>query len=98
MAKLISKTYGDALFELAVEKKCEDSLLSETEEVLEALSQNPDFSKLMTHPKILKEEKLKILEAVFKGRVSYELTGFMTIIIKKESELHMSQRLLYWMR
>ena len=60
MAKLISKTYGDALFELAVEKKCEDSLLSETEEVLEALSQNPDFSKLMTHPKILKEEKLKI--------------------------------------
>ena len=38
----------------------------------------------MTHPKILKEEKLKILEAVFKGRVSDELTGFMTIIIKKD--------------
>ena len=96
MAKLISKTYGDALFELAVEKKCEDSLLSETEEVLEALSQNPDFSKLMTHPKILKEEKLKILEAVFKGRVSDELTGFMTIIIKKDRFVEMEEIFRYF--
>lgn len=96
MAKLISKTYGDALFELALEKKCEDSLLSEAEEVLKALSENPDFSKLMTHPKILKEEKLKILEAVFKGRVSDELTGFMTIIIKKDRFAEMEEILNYF--
>lgn len=96
MAKLISKTYGDALFELAVEKKCEDSLLSETEEVLKALSENPDFSRLMTHPKILKEEKLKILEAVFKGRVSDELTGFMTIIIKKDRFVEMEEIFRYF--
>lgn len=96
MAKLISKTYGDALFELALEKKCEDSLLSEAEEVLKALSENPDFSKLMTHPKILKEEKLKILEAVFKGRVSDELTGFMTIIIKKDRFVEMEEIFYYF--
>lgn len=96
MAKLISKTYGDALFELALEKKCEDSLFSEAEEVLKALSENPDFSKLMNHPKILKEEKLKILEAVFKGRISDELTGFMTIIIRKDRFAEMEEIFRYF--
>lgn len=84
MAKLISKTYGDALFELAVEKHVEDDMLLEATAVLNALAENPDFSKLMNHPKILKEEKLQVLENVFKGRVSDEMTGFMAIIIKKD--------------
>lgn len=96
MAKLISKTYGDALFELAVEKKCEDSMLAEAETVLEALIENPDFSKLMNHPKILKEEKLKVLENVFKGRVSDEMTGFMTIIIKKDRFAEMEEIFNYF--
>lgn len=96
MAKLISKTYGDALFELAVEKKCEDSMLAEAETLLTALDENPDFLKLMTHPKILKEEKLKILEGVFKGRISDELTGFMTIVIKKDRFVEMEEIFRYF--
>ncbi|MGN0133043.1 MAG: ATP synthase F1 subunit delta [Lachnospiraceae bacterium] len=96
MAKLISKTYGDALFELAVEKHCEDSMLAETETVLNALADNPDFSRLMNHPKILKEEKLKILEEVFKGRVSDELTGFMSIIVKKDRFNEMEEIFRYF--
>ena len=84
MAKLISKTYGDALFETAMEKQCIDSTFLEAKTVLDALQANPDFGKLMNHPKILKEEKLQVLEEVFKGRVSDEMTGFMTIVIKKD--------------
>ncbi len=84
MAKLISKTYGDALFDVAIESNCVDSLLEEAKVVLSALRENPDFGKLMNHPKILKEEKLKVLEEVFKGRVSDDFTGFMSIIIKKD--------------
>lgn len=84
MAKLISKTYGDALFELAVEKQTEEEMLAEVETVSKVLDTNPDFSQLMNHPKILKEEKLKVLEEVFKGRVSDDLSGFLTIIVKKD--------------
>ena len=36
MAKLISKTYGDALFEAALDKQAVDSLLEEAGAVLEA--------------------------------------------------------------
>lgn len=84
MAKLISKTYGDALFEIAMEKQAIDSLLEEAEAVLDAFTQNPKLSELMTHPKILKEEKLQIVEEIFKGRASDEMTGFLVIIVKKD--------------
>lgn len=84
MAKLISKTYGDALFELAVEENKVDVLLEEIEQLKEVLSQNEDFGKLMNHPKILKEEKIQVTNNVFEGRISKELLGFLTIIISKD--------------
>ena len=84
MAKLISKTYGDALFELAVEKDKVDVLLEEIEQLQEVLSKNEEFGSLMNHPKIIKEEKIQVAKEVFEGRVSEELLGFLTIIISKD--------------
>lgn len=84
MAKLISKTYGDALFELAVEEDKVDVLLEETQQLQKILAENEDFGKLMNHPKIIKEEKIKVAKNVFEGRISEELFGFLTIIISKD--------------
>lgn len=96
MAKLISKTYGEALFELAVEENKTDAFLSEVETVLTALKENPDFYKLMNHPKISKEEKIQVTENIFKGRVSEEITGFLTLIISKERYKQMDAILEYF--
>ena len=84
MAKLISKTYGDALFELAVEKNKIDVLSEETEQLRSVLSDNAEFGRLMNHPKIIKEEKIQVAKSVFEGRISEELLGFITIIISKD--------------
>lgn len=84
MAKLISKTYGDALFELAVEEDKVDVLLEEIVQLQEVLSDNEDFGRLMNHPKIIVEEKLQVAGNVFAGRVSDELLGFLKIIITKD--------------
>lgn len=81
MAKLVSKTYGEALFELALEEHTIDVLFDEVQALKEILKENPDFSKLMNHPKVVKEEKEAVMESIFKGRVSDELTGFLKIII-----------------
>ncbi len=43
MAKLIEATYGDALFELAVEESRVDSLYDEAGAVIEAFNDNPGF-------------------------------------------------------
>ncbi len=84
MAKLISKTYGDALFELALEENAVDSLAEEVQMVLNVLEENEELMKLLHHPKIVKEEKIKIIQDIFKGRVSDNLTGFLEIIVDKD--------------
>lgn len=84
MAKLVSKTYGEALFELAVEENKVDVFMEEIAEIRQILAQNTDFTKFMNHPKILKEEKIQVLENIFKNRISDELTGFLTLIVTKD--------------
>ena len=84
MAKLVSNVYGDALFELAVEAGKVDAFLEEAEGVLGSLKTNPELSQMMNHPKINKEEKLQIIETVFKGRVSDEMVGLLRMIEEKD--------------
>ncbi len=84
MAKLVAGTYGDALFELAVEEKKEKEFLEEVTVLKQVLQDNPDFSALMNHPKITKEEKEKVLLSVFEGKFSKELTGFFRLILQKD--------------
>ena len=57
MAKLVSKTYGDALFESAVESNQLDSFLEEARGVLSLLERHHDLNRQMNHKKNVKEEK-----------------------------------------
>ena len=84
MAKLIAKTYGGALFELAVDEDKTDELLQDFTVVNDVLKLYPDYNRLMNHPKILKEAKIEIMENVFKGRLSKEMTGFLELLIVKD--------------
>ncbi len=84
MAKLISGTYGEALFELALEERREDQLLEEAQGLLLVLKENPELNRMMNHPKIAREEKLSTLKAVFEGRISGEMMGFLTVIVEKD--------------
>ncbi len=83
MAKLISKTYGDALFELATEENKVDDIMSEVEVLKQVLQDNPDFDKLMNNPRIDPGAKIDVVKNVFGGRVSDELTGFIVTVVNK---------------
>lgn len=83
MAKLVSKTYGDALFDLALESGQVDSLFQEAKAMLPIIKENEDLAKIMNHPKIVVEEKQKIVEDIFQERVSREMIGLMRMLIEK---------------
>jgi len=83
MAKLVSTTYSDALFELALDKGALDSYAEEMHFVKESIDMNVEFGKLLNHPKITIEEKSTIIESVFKGKVSDDVTGFLVLIVEK---------------
>ncbi len=83
MAKLVSKTYGDALFAVALEEDRMDEFFEASKAVSEILRTNEDFSKLMNHPKIIKEDKVKIVEETFATRIPKEMVGLMTLMVEK---------------
>jgi len=83
MAKLVSKTYGDALFAVALESNRMDEFFEAVKVVADILRTNEEFSKLMNHPKIIKEEKVKIVEEAFKNGIPKEIIGIMTLLITK---------------
>lgn len=83
MAKQVDTTYGNALFELAVEENKVDSLYEEAQLLTELLKENEELVKLLDHPQIDKDEKKKIIETTFGGRVSDEITGLMVMVVEK---------------
>lgn len=83
MAKLVSKTYGEALFDLALEDKTLDLITDEVKVMTEVLASNEELTKLFNHPKVSKQEKINVIENVFKGRFSDTIVGFLVLIMEK---------------
>ncbi len=96
MAKLVEATYGDALFELALEENRLDELSEEVKAVSSAMQENEDLTKLMNHPKIDKEEKMKIIEDIFTDRVSRDLVGLMRMLVEKDHYNNMQSVFTYF--
>ncbi len=86
MAKLVYQTYGDALFQLAVEENKVDELFSEITAMKEIFEENEELLKLLTNPRIDKEEKMTVVENIFSGRASKDLVGFLKVIITKDRQ------------
>ena len=83
MAKLVSKTYGEALFELALEDNTLDSLTKEVEVFTQVLKENKELASFIGHPKVSTEDKIQMLENVCKGRFSDSFVGFLVLVIQK---------------
>ncbi len=98
MAKLVSKTYGDALFELALESGQVDVLYEEARKMLDIIQANENLVKIMNHPKIVVEEKQKMAEEIFKNRASREMIGLLTMLIAKGHFKEYSNVLQYFIQ
>ncbi|MCR5754572.1 MAG: F0F1 ATP synthase subunit delta [Acetatifactor sp.] len=84
MAKLVSKTYGEALFEIASEQGGLREWMEEVNALWQILTDNQEFDKMMKHPGIPIQEKVQILKNVFEGQIREELLNFLMIVITKE--------------
>lgn len=85
------------MFDLAVEEHALDALAEEAKVVLEAFRENPELSKLLNHPKIVKEEKISVVENIFKGRASDHMVGFLTLIVEKDRHNELEAIIRYFL-
>ena len=83
MAKQVETTYGDALLELALEEGSLNMLYEEAQALVTVLQENEELLRILKHPQIDKDEKRKIVDNIFKGRVSKDMVGLFGIMVCK---------------
>lgn len=96
MAKLVSGTYGEALFELASEKNTVSAMLEEVSGLQMVLKENKVLSVLMNNPKVSKDEREGIIKEVFQGRLSDDLLYFLILLVQKGRYAHVEEILAYF--
>ena len=74
------------MFAVASEEGRMDEFFEAAVGLTEVLRTNEDFGKLMSHPKIMQEDKVKIIEETFEGRIPKEMLGLMTLMVTKGRE------------
>jgi F-type H+-transporting ATPase subunit delta len=84
MAKLVSRTYSSALFEVAVEMDKIDQILAEYEFVANSLDEYPDFESILTSPKVSDVDKKKIIDETYGSNISPELSNFFKLLVDKK--------------
>ncbi|MBO6115073.1 MAG: F0F1 ATP synthase subunit delta [Lachnospiraceae bacterium] len=83
MAKQVDTTYGNALFELGCEENRLDELFEEVNAFIGIIDDNEELIKLLNHPQVNKEDKKKIVEDTFTGRISDDLLGLLVTVVDK---------------
>lgn len=83
MAKLVSKVYGDALFELALEENCFSEILDEVKALKDLIHSEPDFLKICLSPTMTMEEKANFTGRLFGTGFSEITKGFLNVLLQK---------------
>ena len=72
--------YGDGLFELALEEKIDRELLGQTRELRAILRAEPSYTVLMQSRNVSGEEKDRLLDEAFAGRLHPYLCNFLHLM------------------
>lgn len=84
MAELaVDLTYGTALMEAAQDVGKQQEILEEGQQIVEILQNEPDLKAFIDYPAISADEKKKVLQEVFEGKICQELLNFLFVLIDK---------------
>lgn len=75
--------YSKALFELAKDSNSLDTIKNDVSYIKEALNVSVEFNDIIKNPIFKKEQKLKIVEAVFANNISSASLQFLKILVSK---------------
>lgn len=79
----VGRVYAEALLELAREQGKVDELAQEAQQLLPVIAEGGELNRLLTNPAIGDVERAKIVERVFRGKVSDLLYKLMQVMSDK---------------
>lgn len=87
----IGNAYGGALYALAKEEASSEAILGELEALHTGFAQEPDFLRLLSSPNLSKEERCRILDDSFRGKVHPFVLNFLKLLTEKGYIRHFSE-------
>ncbi len=84
----VGSVYGQALYELAQSENLEDLILQQLNALADSFSQEPDYLRLLAAPNLAKQERCKIVDQSFEGKVHPYLIHFIKILVEKGYPRH----------
>ena len=86
----VATTYGQAMYDLARDEGLAKDLLAELTALNESLSAEPAFLQLLSTPNIPKEERVRILDDSFRGKLHPYVLNFLKVLTEKGYMKHFS--------
>ena len=79
----VAVVYAQALYDLAKDEGCSEPVLKELSALSESFAQESDFVRLLSAPNLTKEERCRILDDSFRGKVNPYVLNFLKILTEK---------------
>ena len=76
----VGRVYAEALLELAQEQGSVDALADEVQQLLPVIASGGELDRLLTNPAISDEERGRIIQSVFQGKVSGLLYNLLRLL------------------
>ena len=88
LERRVASRYGEALFSLARDHDIIDLVAQELSNLQQALAENRQLERLLSHPEIAVERKMTVLRNLFGDMISTPVIAFLRIIIQRQ-RLHL---------
>jgi len=86
IAESLARRYAVALFHLAVEKDRLDRIKDEFQVLCDLIGANEKFRYFLHSPKMDREEKKRVIDSIFGGRISKTLLHFLFLLLDKKRQ------------
>ncbi len=86
----VGTVYGEALYSLAKEEGLSKEIGAQLDVLCQSFRLEPDFIQLLASPNLSKEERCRILDNSFRGKVQPYLLNFLKILTEKGYIRHLS--------
>lgn len=86
----VGSVYGEALYALAADEKQDKEILSQLKVLAQSFRQEPDFIRLLSSPNLPRQERCRILDDSFRGKVHPYVLNFLKILTEKGYMRHFS--------
>ncbi|MCQ2978557.1 MAG: ATP synthase F1 subunit delta [Clostridia bacterium] len=86
MVSIVSRKYSEALFLVAKEKHSLPQFEKDVTDLSEVFRYNKEIMNTLMHPQLPMQNKMDVVNALFKGEVSKEVVALLNVVLKKSRQ------------